>query len=134
MRPDEFLKTIYIGDRYCLGYCVDSEKKTVSLRANVISRIRDPSGNWNYYDREDIIRGAIVFSGVTSFELSPPGYLPNDSINSLTATPAHGDVWQFEVHLCSVGDDARSVDLVMRVLGSHVHLEDPGRPETPVCE
>ena len=54
MKPMEFLKTVYLGDRCCTGISWDPRTKEIRLFINKISRVRDPSGNWEYYTDEDI--------------------------------------------------------------------------------
>lgn len=64
MNAIDFLKTLYFGDRYCTKFLLDSTNNKVELHVNQISRIRDKSGEWNYYTDEDIENGVLVFTGI----------------------------------------------------------------------
>jgi hypothetical protein len=77
LKPPDFLRTIYVGDRACRAIHIESWKTQVALEVDVISRIRSPSGNWEHYSAEDIPGGRIVFSGVETLQLDPSGPLPN---------------------------------------------------------
>src|SRR5688572_28261911 len=80
MEPEKFLQTIYLGDRGCKSILLDGWNERVAIQINLISRIRDASGNWDFYDKEDIEDGLIVFEDVVSIFFDPPGFIPNDTI------------------------------------------------------
>ena len=60
-----FLNSIYLGDRFCEG--IDIKDRQIRLQINCISRVRDGSGEWNYYSDEDIEHGCLVFDEVVDF-------------------------------------------------------------------
>ena len=131
LEPREFLKTVYLGDRACKTLTVDCWRRELSLEINLISRIRDQSGRWNYYSAEDIVDGRIVIIGVQSMQLEPSGPLPNDLINEIVAKPAGlegaGEDWLFEISINSVAANGTNTEVVLRVVGRDVYLEDPSR-------
>jgi hypothetical protein len=103
LTPPEFLGTVYLGDRACKSIHIEGWKQRVVLEVDLISRVRSPSGNWELYSAEDIPDGRIVFSGVEDVQFDPPGPLPNDLINEISARPADGEKrWLFEASISSV--------------------------------
>ena len=137
LTPAEFLRTVYVGDRACKAIRIESWRKEVVLEVDEISRIRSPSGEWNFYTAEDIADGRIVFTGVESIYFEPPGLLPNDFINEITVRPADGEPdkrWVFEASISSVAPDGSSAEVTVRIIGSDVHLEDPARGDLKIRE
>jgi hypothetical protein len=138
LSPPEFLRTVYVGDRACKAICLESWRGQVAIEVDLISRIRSPSGEWQYYSAEDISGGRIVFTGVEDVRFEPAGPLPNDFINEISAAPAGaneaGERWAFEVSIGSVAPDGTTTEVVVRLVGGGVHLEDPERPGVPIRE
>jgi hypothetical protein len=138
LKPPDFLRTVYLGDRACKAILIESWKRQVAIEVNLISRIRSPSGTWEYYSAEDIPDGRIVFTGVDAIEFEPPGPLPNDLINEISVRPADVNLgserWAFEASISSVAPDGSSTEVIVRLTGSGVHLEDPKRPGAQICE
>ncbi|ACP25665.1 hypothetical protein NGR_c19010 [Sinorhizobium fredii NGR234] len=79
MNPDEFLRSIYLGDRACKVIVLDGWKKEVKIQIDSISRLR--SGTWNY--DENIHDGFLVFEGVDHISFDPPGIIPNDDFGDI---------------------------------------------------
>ncbi|EOO7897934.1 DUF6258 family protein, partial [Escherichia coli] len=48
-----------------------------------MSRIAYGTTEWNFYDNEDLEDGYLVFSGVSFFNITPNGSIPNDYIISI---------------------------------------------------
>jgi hypothetical protein len=135
LTPAEFLRTVYLGDRACKAVRIEGRKQEVVLEVDCISRIRSPSGNWEFYTAEDIPNGRLVFSGVEAIHFEPSGPLPNDFINEISARPASdedGKGWVFEAFISSVMPDGRSTEVTVRIIGSDVHLEDPARSDVKI--
>ncbi|MGE6786753.1 DUF6258 family protein [Ensifer adhaerens] len=44
MKPDEFLSSIYLGDRACKAVVLDGWKGEVKIQMNAVSRLRGASG------------------------------------------------------------------------------------------
>lgn len=98
------------------------------MQIDCVSRVRDPSGNWNFYVDEDINDAVLVFADVLSVELRGGGHMPNDSINSLEVVEVDGDVTTIEMSVDSVDAEAVHHDTVVRLRCKKVWLEDPTRP------
>jgi hypothetical protein len=128
MKPTQFISTLYLGDRVCKAIIVDGWNSCVRIQVDCISRIRDVSGNWNYYTDEDIIDGFIVFNNVRTVTLDNAGHLPNDSINSLVVVDEIGDTVSIEISISSVDVSAAYYDTTLRLTCQSIHIEHPGRP------
>jgi len=129
MTPDQFLKTIYLGDRACKGYSLDAWQKCFALTVDQISRIRSPDGVWDGDTSEDIEDGQIVFENVESIEFSPPGLIPNDYIQTISAEEK-GNLYLFRVSVASVRkgpDGVQSDEVFISVSASGLYLTDPKR-------
>ncbi len=124
MNPVDFLKTIYLGDRYCTRFHIVLEDKTVEIHVDNVSRIRSESGDWNYYIEEDVKNGIIVISGVESVKEDPSGYEPNDLIYEITVKEENGN-YHFLVECSHVDEDAITHDLQIEIVGSDLYLVDP---------
>jgi hypothetical protein len=135
--PAEFLRTVYVGDRACKAIRVESWKNEVVLEVDQLSRIRSPSGNWDFYTAEDIPGGRIVFTGVEAVYFEPSGPLPNDFINAISAWPAEDEPdrrWVFEASISAVTPDGSTTEVTVRIIGSDVYLEDPARVDLKIRE
>ena len=79
VNSEEFLRTIYLGDRACKALLIDSWKQRVAIQVDSISRLRPGSKTWDFYAEGDIDDGWLVFSGVRSLRFEPSGPLPTTS-------------------------------------------------------
>lgn len=134
MNPIQFLKSIYLGDRYCINLHVDNEEKQVKLHVNSISRIRDKSGEWNYYYDEDIEDGVIVINGVKKVIFDKSGLLPNDQIYDFHARKIDNDVYEFTIETSYVDEYAITADLIFTVVGEEVYILDPSKPNIKITK
>jgi hypothetical protein len=134
MKPQEFLKTLYLGDRVCKRLIFDGWDDRVLIQVNVISRIRSDSGLWDFYSQEDIPDGLIVFSGVKSYQWNSKGCLPNDyveiEVSSETET-LESDLYQFNIYLGRM-EKTGIVDTELLVEAQAIHLEDPRSPNKKI--
>lgn len=128
-----FLSTIYLGDRACKSLLIDGWRGIVELTVNLVSRIRDPSGNWNYYSDEDIENGIVVFSGIEAISLDPPGRFPNDTIEDLVVERIgdHGLV-EFRLTATQVVENGNAYKVIVRITARDVYLVDPINPQTEI--
>lgn len=130
MKPQEFLKTLYLGDRVCKRLIFDGWDDRILIQVNVISRIRNDSGLWDFYSQEDIPDGIIVFSGVRSYQWNSKGCLPNDYVEievSSERETLESDLYQFKIYLGRM-EKTGIVDTELLVEAQAIHLEDPRFP------
>ncbi|EPY6049441.1 DUF6258 family protein [Escherichia coli] len=66
-----------------------------------MSRIAYGTTEWNFYDNEDLEDGYLEFSGVSFFNITPNGSIPNDYIISIITDNVN--VEYFESTIVSVG-------------------------------
>ena len=130
--PNEFLESIYLGDRACKALLIDSWNQRVAIQVTVISRVRPGTKTWNFYTDADIKDGWIVFSDVRSLRFEPAGPLPNDHIEivsvQLIDVVREKGWWLFELSTGSVDETGHSTEVLVRIEASRVHLEDPQKP------
>ncbi|WP_077960818.1 DUF6258 family protein [Ensifer adhaerens] len=88
MKPDEFLSSVYLGDRACKAIVLDGWKDEVKIQIDLISRCR--SETWNFYSAEDVEDGFLVFEGVDHVSFDPQGPIPNGEIGDIEFV-AEGD-------------------------------------------
>ncbi|MBK1812653.1 hypothetical protein JHL18_18700 [Clostridium sp. YIM B02505] len=135
MNLEEFLKTIYVGDRFIKSIVIDSQKSELKIQINLISRIRSDDGLWNFYNDENIEDGLIVFTDVETFSFNPPGIIPNDELYDWEITKLTDDESEYEIvlHMGSYNrcGECREVTLTLNTKG--VYLEDPLNPEVKIC-
>lgn len=128
----KFLSTVYLGDRGCCSILIDGVGRRLVVHVDCISRIRDPSGEWNYYTDEDIENGRLVFEGLKNFQMNPHGLVPNDYINYIRIDDENTVVEtaniRFLMSIGSIAQDATSREVVLDIIAEGVHLEDPSRP------
>lgn len=138
MSPVEFIKTIYLGDRLCKSIDIDGTQGRIAIQVNLISRVRSSSGNWEYYDREDIEDGLLVFSGATGIRFDPSGPLPNDLINDLQvvdeSSKFHRPAYLFRISISSVGAAGDSTEVIVEIQAEGIHLEDPKKPGIKIVD
>lgn len=123
MTPDQFIKTIYLGDRLCLAVNVEGTKKRVLLKVDCISRVRGES--WNYYDGEDVQEGFLVFENVASCNLNLAGQLPNDWIEPVSVKKMvdESPMWEFVFSLGVVDSKGMSSEIFLTVLAEDIAIE-----------
>jgi hypothetical protein len=137
----EFVKTLYLGDRACKSILIDGWCRRVCVQVDEISRIRHGDGEWHFYTEEDIKDGLIVFSGVKTVSFTPPGPIPNDYIVDFSVARADDSgegaaegKFVFTFSIGSVCDANPPQEVVLRIVASDVHLEDPCRPGLVITE
>ncbi|MCE7989394.1 MAG: hypothetical protein DYG89_50220 [Caldilinea sp. CFX5] len=135
MQPENFLRTIYLGDRACKSILIDGWNGRVVIQIDKISRIRSTSGNWEFYVDEDIDDGFLVFSDVKTLRIDPPGLIPNDLINSLDVKPldiSRSDIeplyYTFVCSIDSVDNTGNHAEVFVEIVAANIYLEDPKHP------
>jgi hypothetical protein len=137
MRIDQFFATVYLGDRACKSVMIDGWRERVSLVINEISRVRSASGRWEYYNDENIEDGSLVFSGVKSFSLTPPGPLPSDyiDIESIELVDDGKDLFRVKFAVGGTLPLSGSTQMqLIEIVAERVHIEDPLRPGIEITE
>ncbi len=133
MNAVDFVRSLYLGDRACKAITIDGWNASIRITVDTISRVRSPSGQWDYYTAEDVADGVVVLEGVTFIDLKNDGALPNDSINSIEAKPS-GEYVEVSMSIDSVADDATHHETTLTVRCKTIHIEDPSRPGQKIIE
>lgn len=132
MTPEEFIRSIYLGDRACKAILIEAWRNRVAIQVDIVSRLRPGALTWDHYADADIKDAWLVFSEVRSFSSVPGGLLPNDFINDFTVStlklPGGSSVHVFQMSVGAVDDDGNSAEVVIRVEAKGIHLEDPAQP------
>ncbi len=124
MKPHEFLKTIYLGDRACKGLVLDGWNEEVKIHIDAISRVRGDA--WNFHTAEDVDDGFLVFEGVDHISFDPPGLIPNDAIGNIEFLGYDNDRFATMIEI-SHGDDAGKYTTVRTTIRAKaVAIERPG--------
>jgi len=118
----KFLSSIYLGDRFCEGLII--EKDRISFQINLISRLEKGTSAWNYYSKEDLEHGHLVFDGVTEWSINRS--LPfNDEICEIEILNKTDGIYTFVVHGVNVSDDFEYTELEMTIKAKSFYLFDP---------
>jgi len=141
MPPDELIKTIYLGDRGCKGISIDFWEKIIKLKIDCISRIRSSTGNWEYYNKECIDDGYIVFSDIENYKIDPIGVFACDFIFDFfiknTEYESCGKkvyTFIFEVGY-PAGDIVGCADtMTIEIKARELWLEDPQKPGVKIID
>lgn len=128
MNPFDFINTIYLGDRTILSINIDGSRNLVKICIDEISRLKEGTDSWNYYNDENIINGFIVFDKVKSFDMSPNGPLPNDYVEFGSVTLANETLdnsvyYKFEILAGSVAENGKSTDIVITIIAQNIYIE-----------
>jgi hypothetical protein len=129
MPIEDFIESIYLGDRACRAICIDGWNKRVVIQVDSISVIRDLKKGWDPTSDRNVENACLVFSGVTSVVLTPPGYPPNDYIHGLKVTPTAGGCYEFALDVASVDAAGRTTEVTVRVVGTGAHLSPVEAPD-----
>jgi len=135
----ELVKTLYLGDRACKRVTIDGWHKRLTIEVDKISRIRNPSGQWDFYSDEDIIDGLIVFEGLSSFEFAPQGFVPSDwiefvRIDEICEKSPVKPHFRATLSLGAVDEQGNAKELTLTVCATSLHLEDQTRPGVKITE
>lgn len=122
MKPDEFMQTIYLGDRGCKAILIDGWKDEVKIQVTCISRVR--SGAWDFYTEEDLEDGKLVFTGAKHIVIEPPGCIPNSYIDILSVEEIEDSVFKFSFSVGASDSKGCTVLAKLTIHASQLHLED----------
>ena len=124
MTPQQFVETIYLGDRSITSITLDVRTNEVKIQIDCISRVRGES--WNFYSAEDLERGSIVLEGIQSFEITPRGALPNDYITNFQAVALNSGMQEFRLDASSTDESGKYFPVSIVVRARSVALEKRG--------
>lgn len=129
MPPFDYLKTIYLGDRWLQKIIIDGENNTIIVQVNLISRIKEGTERWDFYSEEDIENGQIIFSDVKKFTFDPIGYMPNDFIQIEIDQQKDKNQKYYEFHLFfGHGTKTETKTINLKIWASAISLQDPNNP------
>lgn len=123
--PAALLKSIYLGDRFCQGLVIDSNRSQVGIQINVISKLRPGTTTWDYYTDEDVVDGWLVFIGVAEISFDPPGHMPNDLVDEIsvrTLDTTGLKKFEFALSIGSVDSTGTSTDVRIKIVADNVML------------
>jgi hypothetical protein len=124
MKPEEFLRTIYLGDRGCKAVVLDGWKDEVKIQIHLICRKRTNTSN--FYSAEDVEDGFLVFEGVDHVSFDPPGRIPNDEIGAIEFLGYDGDRFTVMIELGHCDGAGKYITVRTTVRAKAVALEKPG--------
>lgn len=124
MNIEQFMKTVYLGDRFLKEIVIDSYNKEIKLKINLISRIRNSDGIWNNYNDENIQDGYIVFSDVQRFALEPEGVIPNDEINDWECNEIGDGIYEVSFNVGSYNSENQYQETKISLRAKQICLED----------
>lgn len=136
MNPKEFVNTIYLGDRFCKSILIDGYSEIVKIQVDMISRIRSSSGEWQYYNDENIENGFIVFTEVESITFEPKGIIPNDEIEFIDVKNVDGEDNKFIFKLVCASYNKKGMydNGSITIVAEGIYLEDPTNLETKIID
>ena len=124
----DLIDTIYTHDRHCKSVTFNGLTNEIEITVDCISRIRDPSGEWNFYTQEDIDDGILVFSGIQSFSMIPQGVMPNDFIYLKKVKGKDKKAAQYCIFLGHCDDQGNVSTIEMNIISNQFYLKDPKKP------
>lgn len=128
MKPDEFLKSIYLGDRACKAIVLDGWNDEVKILIDSISCLR--SGTWNY--DENVRDGFLVFEGVDHISFDPPGRIPNDEFGDIEFIGYEGDRFTVVIDIGSGYELGDYVNVKTTIRAKAVAIEKPGEKDARI--
>lgn len=123
----QFIKSIYLGDRACKGFRLDSHNHEFRIFVDEISRVRSVDGAWNFYNEENLEDACIVFAQVETVRVKMTGPMPNDYVELLGVQEAKGRL-EFQVELGCVGADGLTVPETIEIIAGDIYLESAEQP------
>ena len=77
MTVEKLCNSIYLGDRYCEKVIINDNK--IMFQINLISRLKEGSNKWEFYNDKDLENGFLVFDDVVNYNIDN-GSTINDEI------------------------------------------------------
>lgn len=123
MKPKEFLKTVYLGDRACKKIVIDGWNQLFAMQVDSISRMKEGTDTWNYYNDENIDNGWVVFEKLKSVDFSPAGAVPDDTINGIEVSEDRDGKFVFSISVASSIDGGKIQEATIKVIAESVFLQ-----------
>ena len=121
-RMNYFLSSLYFGDRWCERMEVEGDR--VIIQVNNISRVQKGTKEWNYYTKEDIEHGCLVFEEVSEFSSNSDMEF-NDEIYEVKMLEKIDEEYTFVVYGCNVSDKFVSTDLEYCIRAKRFYILNP---------
>lgn len=121
-RIKKLLGSLYLGDRFCENIIIKDGK--ILFQINCISRLKEGTKEWNYYSKEDIEHGYLVFDEVVDYNLSSEKSF-NDEIYEIKIVNKINGIYTFIVYGCNVSEDAVSTDIEMQIRAKEFYIFNP---------
>lgn len=136
MKIEEFLKSVYVGDRFVKEIVLDSYKNEVKIKINLISRIREHKNHeWGFCNDENIEDGYIVFTEVSHFSMQPLGLIPNDELYHWEIKESENGVSEIDFYMGSYNDREKGQEeVILKIIAVGVCLEDPQDPQNRIYD
>ena len=130
MKVCDFLKTVYVGDRFVKEIILDSDKKEVKIKINSISRIRAAKNHeWGFCNDEDIEDGYLVFTEVSYFSMQPLGLIPNDEIYHWEVKEIENGLFEIELYMGAYYNfEKGQEEVILKLIATGACLESPKSP------
>jgi len=123
MAPEEFMRTIYLGDRACKAIIMDGWRHELRIQIDCISRVR--TEQWDYYTDEDLPDGYLVFEKVESMVFEPAGHIPNDWIALVSVKSAdESGLMRFVFSVGATDKHGEAVEVLITIVANAIALED----------
>lgn len=137
MQVEEFLRTLYFGDRWCMEAIFDSSNKTYTLHFDSVSIITGKPVTWKMLEENDISGALLVFENVYSVVKSTEDFQLNDDIYEVAVVEQlENGLFVFRIdastnrELSKYDEDYQGYELIT---ASNVYLIDPQNPDKKIC-
>ena len=125
-----FIKTLYFGDEGIERIIIDGSREEIAIQVSGVARNR---GERSTTEQDEFVEnGLLVFEGAKSILLTPPGVIPSDFVDDITAEaiPNSNDhvVVVSTATVVMVDGQFRSEKCLITIVAARVGLEDPKKP------
>jgi len=134
MSIEDFMKTVYLGDRFIKEIVLDSYKREMKIKINEISRIRSQSGLWDYYNDENIEDGYLVFTEVDNFSMEPLGSIPNGELHDWKFENLKENTYKVTLFMGAHRQNGEYNEVIINLTSDGLCLEDPQKPSERIYE
>ena len=128
MTPNEFLTTLYFGDRYCTKIVIDSFNDSLEIHMNDICILDYGKniGELNFDSSNSIENGIIKISQVSKVIFPDNGLMPNDQLYDIIVNKFEDDLYEFIIYASHGHQDIpKTTDIEIKVFGKEIELVNP---------